>query len=86
MIAATFPVNDSSAEETLKLVANFSKCEDARVRCAALNTLVILNNRGVRLGIPFYHQACDALTDDYEIVKLAGLQLISVLACQHGKE
>lgn len=68
------------------MVANFSYSEDARVRSSALNTLLVLFERGQRLNVSFYHKACDALRDDYEIVKLSALGLIAVLSGTYGEE
>lgn len=85
LIGAVLPVCDKN-QETLKLVANFSYSEDARVRSAALNTLVELSERGQILNVGLYSKACDALKDDYEIVRLSALNLISVLSEAYGEE
>lgn len=85
LIGAVLPICDNN-QDTLKLVANFSYSEDARVRSAALNTLVLLFERGQKLTVEFYHKACDALKDDYEIVRLSALSLISVLSKTYGEE
>lgn len=85
LIGAVLPICDNN-QDTLKLVANFSYSEDARVRSAALNTLVLLFERGQKLTVDFYHKACDALQDDYEIVRLSALNLISVLSKTYGEE
>lgn len=85
LIGAVLPICENN-RETLELVANFSYSEDARVRSAALSTLVVLFERKQKLDVGFYKKACDALKDDYEIVRLSALNLIGVLSQTYGEE
>lgn len=83
VIGELLPVSsplESNAQATLRLVSDYTHSQDARVRSTAFNTMVVLHNRGVKLQPTVYSETCEALTDDYEIVRSAALQLIWVLA------
>ncbi|XP_054278169.1 integrator complex subunit 4-like [Macrosteles quadrilineatus] len=68
------------AETTLRLIGDYTLSQDARVRSTAFNTMVVLHNRGLKLPASLYKETCEALKDDYEIVRRSALQLIYLLA------
>ncbi|XP_015599164.1 integrator complex subunit 4 [Cephus cinctus] len=73
----------NAAEEMLALVGNYSHSQDPRVRAQAFETMAELHSlRGCRLPASFFSEACEALRDDYEIVRPAVLKIIWLL----GKE
>ncbi|KAF5275636.1 hypothetical protein FQA39_LY06748 [Lamprigera yunnana] len=68
-----------NTDEILKLVSSYFNNEDARVRSQAFSTLIILNERGMKLNPNIYTDVCDALKDDYEIVRQVALKLVCLL-------
>uniref|UniRef100_A0A1B6E309 Integrator complex subunit 4 n=1 Tax=Clastoptera arizonana TaxID=38151 RepID=A0A1B6E309_9HEMI len=73
-------VSETSIQSTIRLVADFSQSQDSRVRAAAFKTLVVLHGRGFKLPATLYSEACEALTDDYETVRSAAIQLLWLLS------
>ncbi|CAL1533993.1 unnamed protein product [Lymnaea stagnalis] len=63
-----------------EVLTRYISDEDPRVRCSAFEAMLTLHNSGQYLGLSVYHQACSALSDDYEGVRLAAIQLIWVLS------
>lgn len=81
IIGAHSPVAEKEeAEELLKLVSSYFNHDDARVRSQAFSTFIRLNERGFKISPNIYVDVCEALTDDYEIVRKVALQLIWRLA------
>ncbi|XP_045620866.1 integrator complex subunit 4 [Procambarus clarkii] len=54
--------------------------QDNRVRTAAFNSLLVVQEKGVKLPPDVYDSACQALTDDYQCVREAALLLVKVAA------
>lgn len=54
--------------------------QDNRVRTAAFNALMVVQEKGVKLPAEVYDSACKALSDDYQSVRAAALLLIKVAA------
>lgn len=54
--------------------------QDNRVRTAAFNALMVVQEKGVKLPAEVYDSACKALGDDYQCVRAAALFLIKVAA------
>ncbi|GBP13015.1 Integrator complex subunit 4 [Eumeta japonica] len=69
----------SEAEAIVKLLADYTNAEDARVRCEAFQSLLTLHERGQTLSASLYEQVSAALSDDYEIVREVALRLIWLL-------
>ena len=63
------------------ILINFMSDNDSRVRSSAFEAMVLWHQRGVCIGQAVYNNACEALTDDYEQVRMAAVKLIWVL-CQ----
>ncbi|XP_078693226.1 integrator complex subunit 4-like isoform X1 [Branchiostoma floridae x Branchiostoma belcheri] len=61
-----------------RILADASHDQDPRVRTSALLAMLTLHQRGLKLSLGGYQQACSALTDDYEGVRLAAVKLIWV--------
>ncbi|KAI8514068.1 Integrator complex subunit 4 [Branchiostoma belcheri] len=61
-----------------RILADASHDQDPRVRTSALQAMLTLHQRGLKLSLGGYQQACSALTDDYEGVRLAAVKLIWV--------
>ncbi|BES97296.1 integrator complex subunit 4 [Nesidiocoris tenuis] len=65
--------------DSLKTIADYIHSQDARVRSAAMETLVILHEDGEKLEASMYPDVCQALNDDYEIVRAAALKLLCLI-------
>ncbi|GBM31165.1 Integrator complex subunit 4 [Araneus ventricosus] len=73
-------------QSTLQLLAEYSHDHEPRVRTEALNALLNLHDRGVKLDSTLYEEVCEALTDDYEGVRMAALRLIDVISHLHSEK
>lgn len=81
IIGAHAPISEGEeAEGLLKLVSSYFNHDDARVRSQAFSTFIKLNERGLRIKPDIYVNVCEALKDDYEIVRKVALELIWRLA------
>ncbi|KAL0895494.1 hypothetical protein ABMA27_011604 [Loxostege sticticalis] len=69
----------AEANAIVKLLADYSNAEDARVRCEAFQSLLTLAERGQTLSADLYENVCPALSDDYEIVREVALKLVWLL-------
>ncbi|KAM3616661.1 uncharacterized protein V6R79_021426 [Siganus canaliculatus] len=54
--------------------------QDPRVRTAALKAMLQLHERGMKIHEIIYEQACRLLSDDYEQVRSAAVQMVWVLS------
>ncbi|KAK3862961.1 hypothetical protein Pcinc_031216 [Petrolisthes cinctipes] len=54
--------------------------QDNRVRTAAFNSLLLIQDKGVPIPTEAYDSACVALSDDYQSVREAALLIIKVVA------
>lgn len=65
--------------DNVRIVSDYIHSQDARVRSAALDTLVLLHENGEKLDVSMYGDACEALNDDYEIVRAAALKIVCLI-------
>lgn len=62
------------------VVGDFFSDPEPRVRCSALQGMILLHERQQKLEFQVYLQACSALSDDYEAVRVVALKLIWILS------
>lgn len=65
-----------SQMEIQSIVSNFASDSDPRVRKSALDSLVQMHLRGCPLDLAIYNLSVSCLRDDYEEVRMGGLNLI----------
>uniref|UniRef100_A0A8C5KY53 Integrator complex subunit 4 n=1 Tax=Jaculus jaculus TaxID=51337 RepID=A0A8C5KY53_JACJA len=63
-----------------KIIGDYFSDQDPRVRTAAIKAMLQLHERGLKLHQTIYIQACKLLSDDYEQVRSAAVQLIWVVS------
>lgn len=71
--------SDTGELDAQKLLESFFQDQDSRVRSSALEALLMLHERGVKLDQVMYKSVCEALNDDFEGVRLAAVQIVWVL-------
>ncbi|KAF7996987.1 hypothetical protein HCN44_005264 [Aphidius gifuensis] len=77
-------LSPNNADDTLLLVVNYANSQDPRVRASAFETMAELHTeRRCRLAKNFFVKVCNALRDDYEIVRRAVLKLIWILGNEY---
>ncbi|XP_040035663.1 integrator complex subunit 4 isoform X1 [Gasterosteus aculeatus] len=62
------------------IISDYFGDQDPRVRTAALKAMLQLHERGMKIHEIIYDQACRLLTDDYEQVRSAAVQMVWVLS------
>ncbi|XP_012253006.2 integrator complex subunit 4 [Athalia rosae] len=73
-----------SSDEMLAFVGSYAHSQDPRVRAQAFETMAELHlRRGCRLPASLFPETCEALRDDYEIVRRAVLKLIWLLGAEY---
>ncbi|KAG2214549.1 hypothetical protein INT46_003099 [Mucor plumbeus] len=76
-----FPEHATMTEmEVQKIVSNYARDSDPRVRKSALDALVQMHLRGCPLDLAIYNLSVASLRDDYEEVRMGGLNLMGVLS------
>ncbi|CAJ0940379.1 unnamed protein product [Ranitomeya imitator] len=68
------------AKDVQKIIGDYFNDQDPRVRTAAIKAMLQLHGRGLKLQQVLYSQACKLLTDDYEQVRSAAVELVWVLS------
>ncbi|KAI9345097.1 armadillo-type protein [Pilaira anomala] len=66
--------------EIQKIISNYARDSDPRVRKSALDSLVQMHLRGCPLDLAIYNLSVSSLRDDYEEVRMGGLNLMGVLS------
>ncbi|KAM9317897.1 integrator complex subunit 4 [Pholidichthys leucotaenia] len=78
------PSSSSSSSSGLRdiqsIISDYFGDQDPRVRTAALKAMLQLHERGIRVHQIIYEQACRLLSDDYEQVRSAAVQMVWVLS------
>nr|XP_046244100.1 integrator complex subunit 4 [Scatophagus argus] len=62
------------------IISDYFGDQDPRVRTAALKAMLQLHERGMKIHEIIYEQACRLLSDDYEQVRSAAVQMVWVLS------
>lgn len=62
------------------IISDYFGDQDPRVRTAALKAMLQLHERGMKIHDIIYDQACRLLSDDYEQVRSAAVQMVWVLS------
>uniref|UniRef100_A0A671R5L0 Integrator complex subunit 4 n=1 Tax=Sinocyclocheilus anshuiensis TaxID=1608454 RepID=A0A671R5L0_9TELE len=73
--AQTSPVRDVQS-----VISDYFQDQDPRVRTAAIKAMLQLHERGMKIQQTIYNQACKLLSDDYEQVRSAAVQMVWVLS------
>ncbi|XP_073468906.1 integrator complex subunit 4 [Aquarana catesbeiana] len=73
-------VESAPTKDVQKILGDYFNDQDPRVRTAAIKAMLQLHERGLKLQQGTYSQACKLLTDDYEQVRSAAVELIWVLS------
>ncbi|XP_029026677.1 integrator complex subunit 4 isoform X1 [Betta splendens] len=79
------PMNKDSnvlggVRDVQSIISDYFGDQDPRVRTAALKAMLELHERGMRIHQIIYDQACRLLSDDYEQVRSAAVQMVWVLS------
>ncbi|XP_040486837.1 integrator complex subunit 4 isoform X3 [Ursus maritimus] len=69
-----------AVRDVQKIIGDYFSDQDPRVRTAAIKAMLQLHERGLKLHQTIYNQACKLLSDDYEQVRSAAVQLIWVVS------
>lgn len=69
----------ADAEQLLLLISSYFNNDDARVRSQAFSTIITLHERGFKINPDIYVEVCNALKDDYEVVRKVVLKLVWLL-------
>ncbi|CAO3690704.1 unnamed protein product [Rhizopus stolonifer] len=80
LMPSAFKKNTMSPMEIQKIVSHYAQDHEPRVRKSALDSLVQMHLRGCPLDLSIYHLSVSALRDDYEEVRMGGLNLMGVLS------
>lgn len=71
---------DGAVRDVQSIISNYFADQDPRVRNAALKATLQLHERGIKIHEIIYDQACLLLSDDYEQVRSAAVQMVWVLS------
>ncbi|OAD00939.1 hypothetical protein MUCCIDRAFT_112360 [Mucor lusitanicus CBS 277.49] len=81
LLPFVFPHHATMTEmQVQKIVSNYARDSDPRVRKSALDALVQMHLRGCPLDLAIYNLSVASLRDDYEQVRMGGLNLMGVLS------
>ncbi|XP_034024940.1 integrator complex subunit 4 isoform X2 [Thalassophryne amazonica] len=69
-----------AVRDVQNIISDYFGDQDPRVRTAALKAMLQLHERGMKVHQIIYEQACRLLSDDYEQVRSAAVQMVWVLS------
>uniref|UniRef100_A0A3P9MNE2 Integrator complex subunit 4 n=1 Tax=Oryzias latipes TaxID=8090 RepID=A0A3P9MNE2_ORYLA len=72
--------SSGAVREVQTIISDYFADQDPRVRTAALKAMLQLHERGMKIHQIIYEQACRLLSDDYEQVRSAAVQMVWVLS------
>uniref|UniRef100_A0A3B3DW13 Integrator complex subunit 4 n=1 Tax=Oryzias melastigma TaxID=30732 RepID=A0A3B3DW13_ORYME len=72
--------SEGAVREVQTIISDYFSDQDPRVRTAALKAMLQLHERGMKIHQIIYEQACRLLSDDYEQVRSAAVQMVWVLS------
>ncbi|XP_069029248.1 LOW QUALITY PROTEIN: integrator complex subunit 4 [Embiotoca jacksoni] len=72
--------SSGAATDVQSIISDYFGDQDPRVRTAALKAMLQLHERGMKIHQIIYEQACRLLSDDYEQVRSAAVQMVWVLS------
>ncbi|XP_017286580.1 integrator complex subunit 4 [Kryptolebias marmoratus] len=72
--------SQGGVRDVQSIISNYFADQDPRVRTAALKAMLQLHERGMKIHQIIYEQACRLLSDDYEQVRSAAVQMVWVLS------
>ncbi|KAJ0063528.1 hypothetical protein NL108_003804, partial [Boleophthalmus pectinirostris] len=67
-------------KDVQSIISDYFGDQDPRVRTSALKAMLQLHSRGMTIQQDIYDQACRLLSDDYEQVRSAAVQMVWVLS------
>uniref|UniRef100_A0A673G345 Integrator complex subunit 4 n=1 Tax=Sinocyclocheilus rhinocerous TaxID=307959 RepID=A0A673G345_9TELE len=70
----------SHVRDVQSVISDYFQDQDPRVRTAAIKAMLQLHERGMKIQQTIYNQACKLLSDDYEQVRSAAVQMVWVLS------
>uniref|UniRef100_A0A3Q3VUX3 Integrator complex subunit 4 n=1 Tax=Mola mola TaxID=94237 RepID=A0A3Q3VUX3_MOLML len=70
----------SIVRDVQSIISDYFGDQEPRVRAAALKAMLQLHERGMKIHANIYEQACRLLSDDYEQVRSAAVQMVWVLS------
>ncbi|XP_008284138.1 integrator complex subunit 4 [Stegastes partitus] len=70
----------AAVRDVQSIISDYFGDQDPRVRTAALKAMLQLHERGMKIQQIIYDQACGLLSDDYEQVRSAAVQMVWVLS------
>ncbi|XP_076001930.1 integrator complex subunit 4 isoform X2 [Genypterus blacodes] len=74
------PGTSMGVRDVQSVISDYFGDQDPRVRTAALKAMLQLHERGMKIHQIIYDQACRLLSDDYEQVRSAAVQMVWVLS------
>ncbi|XP_056467364.1 integrator complex subunit 4 [Gadus chalcogrammus] len=70
----------SGLRDVQSVISDYFGDQEPRVRTAAIKAMLQLHERGMKINQIIYEQACRLLSDDYEQVRSAAVQMVWVLS------
>ncbi|XP_056139621.1 integrator complex subunit 4 isoform X2 [Lampris incognitus] len=73
-------ISSTGGRDVQSVISDYFGDQDPRVRTAAIKAMLQLHERGMKIQQIIYEQACRLLSDDYEQVRSAAVQMVWVLS------